>query len=120
MLCVQASDMSAYNGLELPIVQQLVPLNHVREAKRKIVADTQQECHNVIQHLGQLGIRCDQEAIAHALLPLPDQPFLTCLANLRRPGAHIPAAGSRRAGKGTSRKKHHHVKQHKKPAAASK
>jgi hypothetical protein len=60
--------------------------------------ESQRECAEVAEHINRLGISVD---VQRALLPLPDQPYISCMARLPRP---CPASSS--AGKvKTSKKK---------------
>jgi hypothetical protein len=70
--------------------------------------ESQRECAEVAEHISRLGISAD---VQRALLPLPDQPYISCMARLPRPGAAGGCTGKVKAGrkkklktKGTAKK----------------
>jgi hypothetical protein len=65
----------------------LVSVDHLVAAKRKLQAVDVTECRELEQTLLGRGFR--PEGLGHALLPLPDRPYLTCIAKLPRPGAQL-------------------------------
>jgi hypothetical protein len=60
------------------------------------VQESQRECAEVAEHFSRLGITAD---VQRALLPLPDQPYISCMARLPRPGAASSGAGKVKPGK---------------------
>ncbi len=67
-------------------MQQLAHADPTKAARRKLLAESATECTQVTQRLQHLGVAVAPGAVAHALLPAPDQPYLTCLARLPKPG----------------------------------
>jgi hypothetical protein len=48
---------------------------------------------------------CSRDEVAHALLPLPDVPYLHCVAQLPKPGANLrPASGAIEVKKAAGKK----------------
>ncbi len=49
---------------------------------------------------------CSREQVAHALLPMPDVPYLSCVAQLPKPGAYLrPTSGGAEGKKAGAKKK---------------
>jgi hypothetical protein len=50
----------------------------------------------VAEHISRLGINAD---VQRALLPLPDHPYISCMARLPRPGAASGSTAKVKPGK---------------------
>eukprot|EP00879_Flechtneria_rotunda_P005410 GHRR01005701.1.p1 GENE.GHRR01005701.1~~GHRR01005701.1.p1 ORF type:complete len:484 (+),score=198.89 GHRR01005701.1:556-2007(+) len=90
----EPSKVSAYQpGVAVGVGAQqavLLPADKVKEAKKQLLQATQAECAEVVQQLSWLGGDVAR-AVNHALLPLQDQPYMTCMAKLPKPG--LPDCG---------------------------
>lgn len=51
-----------------------------------LMQESQAEVEAVSQQLQQLGLALPRDVISQALLPLPDTPYMNCMAKLPRPG----------------------------------
>lgn len=89
---------TAYTGLAggASSAQRLAPVDKVKEAKQQLLQESQRECAEVAEHVSRLGISVD---VQRALLPLPDQPYISCIARLPRPGAADSGAAKVEPGK---------------------
>lgn len=74
----------------------------------QVAQETLSECQQVAARLVARGNEtcCTGDSLAHALVPLPDVPYLSCVAQLPKPGAHLRAtAPARNAAAGDGKKK---------------
>jgi hypothetical protein len=64
------------------------------------------ECRQVATRLAARGLAecCSSQDIARALVPLPDVPYLSCVAQLPRPGAYLVEASPAKEVKGKAAK----------------
>lgn len=76
---------------ELPAAHVTAAVLHAR-----CLQESQRECAEVAEHVSRLGISVD---VQRALLPLPDQPYISCMARLPRPGAAGSGAAKVKPGK---------------------
>eukprot|EP00775_Hariotina_reticulata_P009408 gene9408-9572_t len=82
----QQLEASVAGQLNLYARHSLLPVDKVKEARKKMMQESQAEVEAVSQQLQQLGLALPRDVISHALLPLADTPYMNCMAKLPRPG----------------------------------
>lgn len=78
-----------------------------REVRAKAGEQHAREAMKITRRLAQLGMHgaVSQEAVDHALGPVPDKAYLECLAKLPKPGDLLPSKpGSARTGAGGTKR----------------
>ncbi len=75
--------------------------------KPQVAQEIAVECRQVAARLAARGLAqcCSSEDIARALAPLPDVPYLNCVAQLPRPGAYLMETSTSKEAKGKAKGK---------------
>lgn len=76
-----------------------------KDAKRKMLESSHNECHAVLRGSVHLNIDVSEELVRHAMVPLADTPFLDCMAHMPAPGMYLPISGQAVGPSETKRKK---------------